>query len=137
MQAACSFPFLLFDLINLITFSKTYNLQPSLSRNFLQPLSLPNCHVHSTSYSQIYVFYLSDWTEHFGIYIIIENQQMHQNDHFIVMLSQTLLSVSAYQRHNKKAHMILTSYLYVIVHYRRNNGISSEVAPIGIVTLCT
>jgi hypothetical protein len=31
--------------------------------------------------------------------------------------------------------MILTSYLYVGVHYRRNNGISSEVAPISIVTL--
>jgi hypothetical protein len=31
--------------------------------------------------------------------------------------------------------MILTSYLYVSVHYRKNNGISSEVAPIGIVTL--
>jgi hypothetical protein len=31
--------------------------------------------------------------------------------------------------------MILTSYLYVGVHYRKNNGISSEVAPISIVTL--
>jgi hypothetical protein len=26
-----------------------------------------------------------------SIYIFIENQQMHQNDRFIVMLSQTLL----------------------------------------------
>jgi hypothetical protein len=60
---------------------------------------------------------------------------MHQNDHFIVMLSQTLLHVSAYQRHNQGAHMILTSCLYVGVHYRKNNGISSEVAPIGTVTL--
>jgi hypothetical protein len=54
------------------------------------------------------------------VYIFIETQQMHQNYHFIVMLSQ----------------MILTSYLYVSVRYRENNnGISSEVAPISIVTL--
>jgi hypothetical protein len=31
--------------------------------------------------------------------------------------------------------MIGTSYLYVGMHYRRNKGISSEVAPISIVTL--
>jgi hypothetical protein len=31
--------------------------------------------------------------------------------------------------------MILKSYLYVGVHYRRSNGISCEVAPISIVTL--
>jgi hypothetical protein len=68
-------------------------------------------------------------------YIFIENQQMHQHDNFIVMLSQTFLHVSAYQRHNQGTHMILTSYLYVGVHYRKNNGISSEVAPISIVTL--
>jgi hypothetical protein len=30
------------------------------------------------------------------VYILIENQQMHQNDHFIVMSNQTLLHVSAY-----------------------------------------
>ena len=33
------------------------------------------------------------------VHILIENQQMHKNDHFIVMLSHTLLHVSAYQRH--------------------------------------
>jgi hypothetical protein len=60
---------------------------------------------------------------------------MHQNVHFIVMLSQTLLHVSAYQRHHQGAHMILTSNLYVGVHYRKSNGMSSEVAPISIVTL--
>jgi hypothetical protein len=60
---------------------------------------------------------------------------MHKNDHFIVMLSQTFLHVSAYQRRHQGAHMILTSYLYVGVHYRKNNGISSEVAAISIVTL--
>jgi hypothetical protein len=57
----------------------------------------------------------------------IEHQQMHQNDHFIVMLSQMLLHVSAHQRHRKEAHMILTSYLYVGVHYWKYNGIWSEV----------
>jgi hypothetical protein len=31
--------------------------------------------------------------------------------------------------------MILTSCLYVGVHYKRNDGISSELAPISIVTL--
>jgi hypothetical protein len=31
--------------------------------------------------------------------------------------------------------MILTSYLYVGLHYRKKNGRMSEVAPIGIVTL--
>jgi hypothetical protein len=41
---------------------------------------------------------------------------MHQKDHFIVVLSQTLLHVSVYQRHNQGAHMILTSYLHVGVH---------------------
>jgi hypothetical protein len=54
-----------------------------------------------------------------------ENQQMRQNDYFIVMLSQTLLHVSAY--HHKGAHMILTSYLYVGVHYRKNNGIMERL----------
>jgi hypothetical protein len=51
------------------------------------------------------------------------------------MPSQTLLHVSACQRHHQGAHMILTSYLYVGVHYRKNNGISSELAAISIVTL--
>jgi hypothetical protein len=50
------------------------------------------------------------------VYIFIENQQMYQNDNFIVMLSQTLLHVSAYQRHHQGTRMILTSYLYVDVH---------------------
>jgi hypothetical protein len=45
--------------------------------------------------------------------IFRENQQMHQNDHFNVMLSQTLLHVSAYQRHHHGAHMTLRSHLYV------------------------
>jgi hypothetical protein len=65
---------------------------------------------------------IGDWTEHF-VYILIEDQQMHQNDHFIVMSSQTLLHVSAYQRHHQRAHMILTSYIYVGVHYKKNNGV--------------
>jgi hypothetical protein len=78
--------------------------------------------------------YFGDWTEHFGIYLH-KNKQMHQNDHFIVMSSQTLLHVSAYQRHHHGAHMILTSYLYISVHYRKNNGISSKIVPVGIVTL--
>jgi hypothetical protein len=30
------------------------------------------------------------------VYILIDNQQMHQNDHFIMMSNQTLLHVSAY-----------------------------------------
>jgi hypothetical protein len=64
------------------------------------------------------------------VYISIENQQMYQNDHLVVMLSQTLLRVKAYQRHHQGAHITLTSYLYVSVHYGRNNGISSEVDPI-------
>jgi hypothetical protein len=68
--------------------------------------------------------------------IFIENQQMHQNDHFIVMSSQTLLHVSAYQRHHQGHHMIPTSYLYISVHYRKKNGISSKIVPVGIVTLC-
>jgi hypothetical protein len=67
--------------------------------------------------------YPSDWTERFGVYIyIIANKQMHQSDHFIVMLSQMPLHVSAYQCHHQGAHtcMILTSYLYVGVHYWKN-----------------
>jgi hypothetical protein len=68
-------------------------------------------------------------------YIFIQNQQMHQNDHFMLMSSQTLLHVSAYQRHHQGVHMILTSYLYIGVHYRKNNGIWSKIVPVGIVTL--
>jgi hypothetical protein len=68
-------------------------------------------------------------------YVFIENQQIHQIVHFIVMYSQTLLHVSAYQRHNQGARMIFTSYLYVDVHYRKNNGISSKTAPVSTVTL--
>jgi hypothetical protein len=60
---------------------------------------------------------------------------MQQNDNFIVMLSQTLLHVSAYQHHHQGAYMILTSYLYVGVHYRKNNGISSKIASVSIVIL--
>jgi hypothetical protein len=69
------------------------------------------------------------------VYIFMENQQMLQNDHFIVMLSHMLLHVSAHQHHHQGACMILTSYLYVGVHYRKNNGISSEVAPVSNFTL--
>jgi hypothetical protein len=32
--------------------------------------------------------------------------------------------------------MILTSYLYISVHYRKNNGISSKIVPVGTVRLC-
>jgi hypothetical protein len=60
--------------------------------------------------------YLSDLTEHFGIYLH-KNQQIHQNDHFIVMLSQTLLHVSAYQRHHHGVHMIiLFSSGYTVIY---------------------
>jgi hypothetical protein len=38
-------------------------------------------------------------------YIFIENQQMHQNDHFIVMPIQTLLNVLAYQRVGTLKHV--------------------------------
>jgi hypothetical protein len=69
------------------------------------------------------------------VHIFIENQQMHQNDQFIVMLCQPLLHVSGYQCHHQGSHVILTSYLYVGVHCRKNNGMSCEVAPIGNVTL--
>jgi hypothetical protein len=55
--------------------------------------------------------------------------------HVIVMLSQKLLHVSAFQRHHQGARMILTSYLYVGVHYMKNNGISCEVAATSIVIL--
>jgi hypothetical protein len=45
--------------------------------------------------------------------LFIENQQIHQNDHFIVMFSQTLLHVSAYQCHHQGTHMILTRIIWV------------------------
>jgi hypothetical protein len=57
------------------------------------------------------------------------------NDHFIVMSRQMFLHVSAYQRHHQGAHMILTSYLYVGVHYKKNNGVSNKIASVSIVTL--
>jgi hypothetical protein len=57
------------------------------------------------------------------------------NDHFIVMSSQMLLHVSAYQCHHQGAHMILTSYLYVGVHYKKNTGVLNNIASISIFTL--
>jgi hypothetical protein len=56
------------------------------------------------------------------LHTLIENQQMDQNDHFIAMFSQMLLHVSAYQCHHQRAHMIRTSYLYVGLHYKKNDG---------------
>jgi hypothetical protein len=54
---------------------------------------------------------------------------MHQNYHFIVILSQMLIHVSAHQRHHQGAHTILTSYWSV--YSTENNEISSEEAPIS------
>jgi hypothetical protein len=49
---------------------------------------------------------------------------MHKNYQFIVTLSQMLLHISAYQRHNQGAYTILTSYcrctLQKIMEYRVN-----------------
>jgi hypothetical protein len=44
---------------------------------------------------------------------------MHQNYHFIVMLSQMLLHVSAHQCHHQGAHMIVTGYFYDGAHYNK------------------
>jgi hypothetical protein len=41
------------------------------------------------------------------VYILIENQQMHQNDHFIVMSSQMLLHVSTCENHISSLMMAL------------------------------
>jgi exopolyphosphatase/pppGpp-phosphohydrolase len=60
---------------------------------------------------------LRAWTERFGMYLH-KNQQMHQNYHVIVMLSQMLLHVSAHQRHHQGARTILTSYLSVCITER-------------------
>jgi hypothetical protein len=54
---------------------------------------------------------------------------MHQNYHSIVMLSQMLLHVLAHQRHHQGAYTILTSYCRCTL--QKNNGMSSEVAPIS------
>jgi hypothetical protein len=48
-----------------------------------------------------------------------KNQQVHQNYHFIVMLSQMLLHVSAHQRHRQGAYTILTSYLSMYITERK------------------
>jgi hypothetical protein len=77
---------------------------------------------------------LGEWTEQFGIYPY-RKPTNPLNDHLIVMFSQTLLHVSAYQCHHPGAHMILTSYLYVGVHYKKNNGVSNNIASVSIVTL--
>jgi hypothetical protein len=69
------------------------------------------------------------------VYILIENQQMHQNNHFIVMSSHMLVHVLVYQRHYQGAHMILTGYLYVGVHYRKNDVVLSKLAPVCFVTV--
>jgi hypothetical protein len=66
---------------------------------------------------KLHVCNLSSWTEHFGIYLH-KNQQMNQNYHFIVMLSQMLLHNSVHHCHHQGAHMILTSYLSVYITER-------------------
>jgi hypothetical protein len=43
---------------------------------------------------------------------------MHQNYHFIVMLSQMLLDVSVHQRHHQGAYTIHTSNLSVYITVR-------------------
>jgi hypothetical protein len=53
----------------------------------------------------------------------------------IVMSSQILLHVSAYQCHHQGVHMILTSYLYIGVCYKKNDGVSNNIASVSIVTL--
>jgi hypothetical protein len=87
------------------------------------------CFLNKTS-----LFLLGDWTEHFGIYPYRKSTNA-SNDHFIVMSSQMLLHVSAYQRHHQGPHMILRSYLYVGVHYKKNNGVPNNRASVSIVTL--
>jgi hypothetical protein len=54
---------------------------------------------------------------------------MHQNYHFIAMLSQMHLHVSAHQHHHQRAYKILTSYCRCAL--QKNVGVSSEVAPIS------
>jgi hypothetical protein len=76
---------------------------------------------HGVAYATIYALRYGYKYKHLLLFIPIENQQMHQNNYFIVMSSQTLLHVSAYQRHHQGAHMILTSYLYVGVHYMQTD----------------
>jgi hypothetical protein len=80
------------------------------------------------------LYSLGDWTEHVGIYPYRRPTNV-SNDHYIVMSSQMLLHVSAYQRHHQGAHVILTSYLYIGVHYKKNNGVSNNIASVSIVTL--
>jgi hypothetical protein len=77
----------------------------------------------------IFLVYLGDWTEHVCIYPYRKPTNA-SNDHFVVMSSQMLLHVSAYQRHHQGAHTILTSYsrVYVGVHYKKNNGVSNNIA---------
>jgi hypothetical protein len=54
------------------------------------------------------------------VYNLIDNQQMRQMTTLLSSQMLLLLHVSAYQRHHEGAHMILTSYLYVGVHYKKN-----------------
>jgi hypothetical protein len=92
--------------------------------SFLQPLSSTSSRYSSRPPFQRYAtnaFEKSSCKKLGNNNIFIENQQMHQNYHFIVMSRRTLLRVSAYQHHHQGAHMILTSYLYISVHYRKNN----------------
>jgi hypothetical protein len=74
------------------------------------------------------------FTANIQVSVFIENQHMHQNDQSIVMLTQTLLHVSAHQHNHQGAHVILTSCLYVGVHYRKNNGGLSKLAPVNNLT---
>jgi hypothetical protein len=55
----------------------------------------------------------------------------------LLLSSETLLHFSASSPHHQGARKILTSYLhvYVGVHYKKNNEVSSKVAPVSTVTL--
>jgi hypothetical protein len=97
----------------------------SVFRNLVVSLDLRRRIISRISVTNISLCNLGDWTEHFGIYPYRKPTNA-SNDHSIVMSSQMLLHVSAYQHQHQGAHTILTSYLYVSVHYKKNNGVSNN-----------
>jgi hypothetical protein len=57
----------------------------------------------------------------------------HRIRYFLCVCRVTIKETDTFnvvlKRNHQGAHMILASYIYIGVHYRKNNGISCEVAP--------
>jgi hypothetical protein len=74
-----------------------------------------------------------DWTEHFGIYPY--SKPTYENDHFLLMSSQTLPRFGVLTPSPGSSYDLQKLLIICRCQYKKNNGISSKLAPVSIVTL--